>query len=158
MVLVSNIVIDNTAGTAVLSMMIGSDLVETITFQNSNNQVTFLERAELFISGKDFLDFMDQLKIFEVAILFNFNPNQFQTEPYSQTITTNTLDTGSGQWNLTVDSLGEPFIIEYSAILSTIMMMLHKRNNAKTIEFSEWITTLARLKNYQLQVRNYFSL
>lgn len=158
MVLVSNIVIDNIDETAVLTVSFDGSLVETISFDNLNNLITFNERGELFISGQDFIDLIEQIKIFEVAILFNFNPNQFQTEPYSQILSENTLDLGTGQWNLIVESLGDPFIIEYSGILSTITEMLHKRGSAKTIEFSEWIVVLSRLKNYQLQIRNYFSL
>lgn len=137
MVLISNIVIDKVSQTAVLDMTSDGSLDETITYSLIDNIVTFTERGELFISGQDFIDMIEQLKILEVAILFNFNPNQFQTEPYNQIITENTNDSDSGQWKLICSSLGDPLIIEYTAILSNITMQLHKRGSPKTILFSE---------------------
>lgn len=159
MVLLSTVVIDLGAGTAILNCQSDGSLCENITYDNSLQTITFFERGELFIPSLDYIQLSEQFKILETAIQFNFFPNPFATQPWNQVVTDNTLDIGSGQWNLTMSSMVlDPLIIEYSGILSLNQVQLHKRGNSKTIDFPEWIACLERLKAYQVQLRNYFSL
>ena len=158
MALVTSLIVDLVAETIILTCTVFGTIVEEITFENSNNQMSFKERGEVFVSGIDFMELVEQIKIFEVAILFNFSINNSQTLPYNQVITDNTLDSQASQWNLTISSVEEPWIVEYSAILSSIEVMLHKRGSEKVIEFSEWLVVLKTLKNYQVQVRDYLNL
>jgi hypothetical protein len=159
MVLLSTVTIDLGAGTAILNCQSDGSLCENITYDNSLQTITFVERGELFIPSLDYIQLSEQFKILETAIQFNFFPNQFATQPWNQVVTDNTLETGSGQWNLTMSSVVlDPLVIEYSAILSLNQVQLHKRGNPKTIEFPEWIACLERLKSYQVQLRNYFSI
>jgi hypothetical protein len=159
MVLISNIVIDLGAGTAILNSQSDGILCENITYNNSLQTITFSERGELFIYSMDYIQLSEQFKVLETAIRFNFFPNQFATQPWNQIDGNNTLDIGSGQWNLTMSSVDlDPLIIEYSGILSLSQVQLHKRGNPKTIEFPEWIACLEILKAYQVQLRNYFNL
>jgi hypothetical protein len=159
MTLVSTVVIDLGAGTAILNCQSDGSLCENIAYDNSLQQITFQERGELFIPPVDYIQLSEQFKILETAIQFNFSPNQYATQPWNQLVLNNTLDSQAGQWNITMSSVDlDPLIIEYSGILSLNQVQLHKRGNPKTIMFPEWIAVLSRLKAYQVQLKDYFSL
>lgn len=158
MALVTTIDIDLGSGTATLTCISDGNTAEVVTYNNTSQTITFAERGELTISGVDFMSLEDQFKIFETAIVFNYSPNQFTTNPFNQVLVNENQDTGTQTWNLTVFSVSDPNAIEYTANLNTLDILLHKRSPEKIIVFSEWIKTLLALSHYRLSVRNYLNL
>ena len=72
--LVTNIIIDLSAQTASLTITKDAIPIETINF--ASNQITFLERGDISISGTEFLDLLAQIEIFQTALLKNFPLNK----------------------------------------------------------------------------------
>lgn len=158
MALVNTITVDLAAKTVVLNSTSGGNLVENITYSQSVNQITFLTRPDIVISGIDFLNLTNQINIFQTAILFNFSPNINATIPFNSCDNSENHDSVNNLWGLACIYGASPRPINYSAIGSNNTVDLIARGSSKTIEFPEWLNLLNGLNHYRVSIRNFFSL
>ena len=157
MALVNTILIDLAGSTASLTTTSGGNLVETITF--ASNQMTFSLRADIIISGSDFLTFIQQVNLFQAAVIKNFTVNLITSLPFGECDITNAHDSGANTWNLILNyvALTHP-TINYLSTLSGKTVELITRSSSKTLTFPEWIYCIQQLNQYYLQIQSYFSL
>lgn len=158
MALVNVITIDLVAKTAVLTSTSAGNGVETITYTNSTNQITFSTRADIVISGADFINLIDQINIFQTAILFNFAPNAFATIPFGSCDNSEVHDIVNNNWNLACIYGASPRAINYSGLGASKTVDLLARASPKIIDFPEWIYCLYALNHYRISIRNFFSI
>jgi hypothetical protein len=156
MALISNIVIDLAAATAVLTCTDGGSSVDVLTYANSNQQVTFSSRPTLTIPAVDFINFANQIQIFQTAILFNFHANVGAILPFSQMDVSESHP--SGAWNLLITQTPGTDVCNYSATLSGSTVAMKNRPLAKTLDFPEWMVYLNGITHYAYSVKNYFNL
>lgn len=155
MALVSNIVIDLSSKTAVLTSTVSGNNVEVITYVNSLQQVTFNARPDITISQADFLSFCDQINIFQTAIIFNFNPDVFAIIPFGSCNNTENHDSVLNQWNLVCIYGATPRVCNYSFVKATSNEVLTNRASSKTLEFPEWTYFLQALNHYRLSIKGF---
>lgn len=154
MALVSNIVIDLASGTIILTATVSGVSVETITYTQSNNQVTFDARDDVIIQFSEFLPLCEQITILETAILFNYpSINVFATTPFTQMQVNELHDVG--MWNLTVTSVSNPNIVEYQGTKSSTKLEMLERADNKTLSFPEWLKFLIALNHYKLSIKGF---
>jgi hypothetical protein len=154
--LVTNIIIDLSAQTASLTITKDAIPIETINF--ASNQITFLERGDISISGTEFLDLLAQIEIFQTALLKNFPLNIFSTIPFNM-ISVQEINNSLDQiWSL-IGLYGDlPNVVEYNAISSSTTVSLAKRSPDKTIFFPEWTYLLFNLSHYRASVKAFLNL
>lgn len=152
MVLVSNINIDLTAGTAILTSTKDGNSVETLTYDNATKEITFDSRDDIIISFTEFLSFFDQVNIFQTAIVFNYN-SIINSSPFTQLIINELHD--PGMWNLTVSPHTDPNLVEYQGTKSSTKLEMLPRAGSKTITYPEWIYFLQALSHYAQSIRNF---
>lgn len=154
MALISNIVIDVAAQTAILTATVNGDSVELLTYDNTIQEVIFDARPDIIIQFSDFLSFCDQINIFETAILFNFpSINTFTTILFSQMISDE--EHVGGQWNLTVTSGADPLVVEYEGTRSSTKLNMLERSGSKSLSFPEWLYFLQALNHYRLSIKSF---
>jgi hypothetical protein len=154
MVLVSLIQVDTGSQTVTLTATVGGDSVETITFDNTTQQVTFAARSGILINFSEFLSFSDQVNIFETAILFNFSTiNSAATKPFDKIVSNEFHDIGAGNWNLTVSPLSGDDVVSYEATKSSLKLYMNTRSSDVTLSFPEWILFLQSFNHYRLSVK-----
>lgn len=154
MALVSNIVVDLVNKTIILSCSVDSNPVETITYDKATNTVTFDSRDDIIINFSDFLDFCNQVNIYQTSILFNFpSIDVFSTTPFVQIMTNELHD--PGQWNLTISAHTDPTLIEYEGTRSSQKLYMLPRAGSKTLEFPEWEYVLTQLNHYKLSIKGF---
>jgi len=154
----TTISVDLLTQTAVLSCTVGLNSIETFTYNKTNNQVTLSARPDIAITGPEFMDFCNQVNIFETAILFNYAPLISATIPFNSTNVTETQDVMNNNWNMVCIFGAPPRVNNYSANSISKIVQLFNRANAKTIDFPEWLVFLTDLNHYRLSVRNYLGL
>lgn len=157
---VSNIVIDLGAQTATLTITNASTPVETITYTNSSNTVSFASRSMINISGIDFLNYLAQFLIFQTAILNNFSANIFTTTPFTEVENVETNNVGGNSWNFYSVTSYSPTgrTVDYSALGSNQTVNINNRQFTITINFPEWVYLLGALNHYNASVKAFFSL
>lgn len=155
MVLVTNIVIDQTLGIATMSVTQSGNTVENINYTHANNQVTFGLRPDISITFTEFLDFAAQIIIFETAIIFNFNPNVFLTSPFYSANNTESHDSILNKWNLVCIYGATPRVCNYSADKASFLILLANRSGPKTLEFAEWLYWLIILDHYSKSIKGF---
>lgn len=154
MVLLSQIVVDTGAQTVVLSATVGGDSVETITFDNTTQELIFSSRPSLIINFSEFLSFSDQVNIFETAILFNFSTiNAAATKPFNKNVSTEYHNLDAGNWNFTVSTLSGDEIVSYEGTKSSLKLLMNTRSSDITLTFSEWILFLQEFNHYRLSIK-----
>lgn len=158
MALSSTITVDLLSQTSTLTCSVGLNVVETITYNKSNNQITFSSRPDITITGSEFMDFCNQVNICQTAILFNYGPLVSATIPFNSTNVTETQDIANNNWNMVCIFGAVPRVSNYSANSITKMVTLFNRASPKTIDFPEWLVFLTDLNHYRLSVRNYLGL
>lgn len=151
MTLITNITSDSTI---ILTCTVSGNSVETITYDNLTNEVTFDARDDIIISFSEFLGFCDQVNIFQTAILFK-NPsiNPFEIIPFSQLIINEIHDPGT--WNLTVTPHTDPNVVEYQGTKSSEKIEMLPRAGSKTLSFPEWQYFLLALNHYRLSIKSF---
>lgn len=154
MVLLSSIIVDTGAQTVVLTANVGVDSIETITFANSTQEVTFAARASIQINFSEFLSFADQMNIFETAILFNFSTiNAAASSPFVKQTSIEYHDVGAGNWNLSVSPLAGDDVVSYEATKSSLKFVMNTRAGDVTLTFPEWILFLQAFNHYRLSIK-----
>lgn len=153
MALLSNIVVDQSAQTAILTVTKAGNAVETITYTNSTKQVSFALRADITITLIEFLDFISQVNIFQTAILFNYNPSVFLTVPFGSCNNTETHDIALSKWTLVCIYGATPRVVNYSCNIPALTVDLVNRSGAKAIDFPEWIYFLMQLNHYRQSLK-----
>lgn len=154
---VSNIVIDLGAQTAVLTITNASNPVETITYTNSLNQISFAPRSLINISAADFLNYLSQFAIFQTAILFNF-PQYTGTTPFTFMENVETNNTGSNQWDFysVVGYSPTGRTVDYACLGSNNTANLNNRQFTITLNFPEWLYLLQALNHFQASATAFF--
>jgi hypothetical protein len=158
MSLVNTITVDLSLNELTLTSTNNSAPVETIQFSEANNTVTFGSRAAIALSSSDFMNLLNQLIIFEAAIIYNFNPGSVFMMPFNSFVSTEVNNVAQNIWTLVCNELNGPPIISYSASLSSKSVSLIARPSAITIPFSEWADIIASLKDFQASVGNYLGV
>jgi hypothetical protein len=155
MSLVSTITVDLSANTVTLNCTDSSTLVENIVFNLSANTVTFSITPGVTISDIDFDVFTAQIKVFQTAILSNFNVNQFQTSPFTKTQVIEAFVSFVAEWILQIGINSAANFISYTAAQGTSQVTFNARGTAQTLNFSEWMMVYPALNHYQVSVGNY---
>lgn len=158
MALVNTLVVDLVAKTVILTSTSSGNSVETITYNNILNQITFSSRADITITGSEFIDFVSQINILQTAILFNFSPNINATVPFGSVNNVENHDSNANTWGLTCIYGATPRVLNYAGLGSNKTVNLLARANSKTIEFTEWIRCLSALNSYRISIRNFFNI
>jgi hypothetical protein len=158
MALVNTLTVDLTANSVVLNAMVATNLVDQLTYSQSANTVTFAIRPAITISGNDFITLIEQFKLFQAAILTNFNPPQFATIPFTGVVTNETYVSFINQWELQINVGGSGNFVSNSATFSTFMVSLNNRTVSQTLNFSEWMLVLPAFIHYQTSVFNFFGV
>lgn len=152
MALISNIVISLEDGTAVLAVTRSGDVVETISYENIGQTVTFASRDDITITSSEFIDLCNQVNILQTAILFNYLVNQLATTPFSvvSCIERNAITT----WDFTFSlvDIPDPNVADYSDVIADSQVFLAGRHGNKILQFPEWIYFLQSLTHYRKSV------
>lgn len=149
MALLSNIAVNETGGICVLTVTKYGNAVETITYTDSANQISFAARLNINISVIEFLDYVSQINIFQAAILLKHNPNVFLTVPFGSCNNTEDHNVILNKWDLVSIYGLPPRVCNYSCDIASLTVDLANRANSKTIDFPEWIYWLGKLNHYK---------
>ena len=154
MALVTTIVIDLLNSTGVLTVKDGVNFVETVTY--SVNSITFSSRPLISISVSDFLNLLNQINIFQTALIYNFSPviqylNSGSNCKEINDINLNTLD-------LTCTYGNTPDAVNYTGTKSTQLIKLQNRANPKTLTYQYWIDLLSYLIHYSKSIKLFMNV
>lgn len=155
MVLVITITVDLAAKTVILNSTSSGNLVENITYSQALNQVTFATRPDILISISDYMSLINQINIFQTAILFNFIPSVIATTPFGSCENLENHDSIANTWGLACIYGASPRVINYSCSGSTKLVDLIALGSSKTIEFPEWLYLLPALNHYKFSLTNF---
>lgn len=158
MALVNTLTVDLSANTVTLTSTYLGNNVEVLTYSQSANTVVFSSRSSITVSGIDFLNFIAQIKLFQAAILLNFNANQFQTSPYTGVNINEVYVSFINQWECQISIASAANFINHSASLGTQLVTLGNRSSQQILNFSEWIVVLSALNHYDISIKNYFGI
>jgi hypothetical protein len=146
MALLYLITVDLLNSTEILNSSVDSSLVENITYDNFGKSITFDARENIIINLVEFIDFVNQVNIFQTSISFNYKPSTSLVFPFSQIIINELNDITN--WNLVVAAHTDPNIVDYEYTKSSSKMNMNPRASNKTISFSEWLYFLTSLNHY----------
>jgi len=157
---VNNIVIDLVAGTAVLTITNSGNTVDIVTYTNSSNNLHFVNRPLINISGIDFLNMISQFFIFQQAILTNFSANIFSSSPFTEVQNVEINNISGNSWDFYSVNAYIPTgrTVDYSALSSNSTVNIKNRQFSITINFSEWVYLLQVLNHYNASLKYFFSL
>jgi hypothetical protein len=157
---VNNIVIDLVGRIATLTITNAGNPVDTITYTDSTQILSFANRSLINISGADFINYLLQFAVFQQAILYNFSPNINTTIPYTMTQFVENNNTGNSSWDFYGVCGYAPLgrVVDYSAMSSNSTVNVKNRQFTLTALFTEWLNLLTSLLHYQLSVRAFLHL
>jgi hypothetical protein len=160
MVLVNTLVVDLSGQTVTLTVTSAGSPVETITYTFSSNTLQFASRSLINISGTDFLTLMQQINLFQTAIIFNFNVNVITSTPFTEVQNIEDNITGTNQWEFYSVTGYSPTgrTLDYTALGSNATVNLNNRQFAVTVNFPEWTLMLQALNHFKGSVQQFLNI
>jgi hypothetical protein len=155
MSLVNTSIVDLGAGTVTFSSISSPTTVENIVFTASSNQITFGIIPGITLDPDDFYTLLNQLTIFQTAIIYNFTLGTVFNNPFNSFVSNEHYISFTNSWSLTCNEVSGPAIVEYYASQSSNNIAISARSGAITIPFSEWVDLLASLKHYQTSLSTF---
>jgi hypothetical protein len=154
MALVNLIEINLTSNTASLTSTYLSNVVETIAYTQSSNNISFAPRSEISISGADFNVLVSQVNILATAIIANFNPPVTNTTPFNSFNSSEVFISFTNSQSLICNENGGSDIVSYYGTQSTGIVSLLNRPSTITIPLTEWIMLITSLNHYNNDIIN----
>lgn len=158
MSLVNTILVDLSAGQVTLASTESGVAVETIQYSMSTGEITISARTAITISGTDFMTLLNQIVIFQTAIIYNFTPTTIYIVPFNSWVCNESYISFTNAWTLVCNENGGSQFIDYYGTQSNGNVELITRAANLTIPFSEWVQLLVNLKHYQVSLSNFFGI
>jgi hypothetical protein len=158
MSLVNTNVVDLAGGTVTFDSLSGVTAVENITYDQSSNNIVFSIIPGISLSGTDFITLLNQITIFQTAIVYNFSPGSAFITPFTSFVSNEHYISFTNAWSLTCNESSGPSIISYYGTQSNSQIDISERANPITIPFSEWVVLLASLNHYRQSITAFFGI
>lgn len=157
MAITSQYTIDTVGGTATaLFQLNGSTLIDQPVYTASSNQVAFPGSiGSVTLLPTDFQTLLNAYVIYNQAIITNFNPSQFTTEPFSS-ITQITSDSGS----VLVSEFmpGSVPLANYTCTYPGGSVVITIRALAKTLSYAQFLYFLYCMANFKLMAKKAYNI
>jgi tricorn protease-like protein len=157
MSLVNIVTVDLSGNTIRLVSHSGATLVEQITYSQSTKQITFAITPRISLNLVDFNNLINQIVIFQTAIVYNFSPGSSFVTPFNSFVSKENYIPISNSWTLQCNEMAAPIIVSYTGSHSLLNIALAARASAIQIPFSEWVMLLASQKHYESSINTFFS-
>lgn len=156
MAITSTITIDASGNIVGAVSLNGSTLIDTITYTNLNQQVSFVTHLAITLSSSDFITLINFYLAFNAGIIASLiSPNQHQFVPFTSVDVVQAND-GISQLSFTLTSGSSLF--DYTATYPAGTVNVARRNSAVTLSYAQWLYALYILANYKLFVLNAYKL
>lgn len=158
MSLVNLITVDLSANTCTLNCTASATLVDNLSYTQSSNTVTFGITPGISLTGQDFVTFVEQMKIFQTAILTNFQPPQFLTQPFTEVKIDEHYISFINSWSMVINIGGASAFVSDICDHATGHVALNARAAPQILNFSEWVMVLAEFSHYEVSIRNFLGI
>lgn len=148
MALNTNIVIDQVAGTATGTVIVGGTTIENIVFTNSSNTITLSPHVIDAIAITDFLNLLTFYIVYNSAIIQAFFPvSSFTFTPFTK-VTTNLQDDGIN--TLEFDYTATNRIFQFTGTYPNGTVSIAARANIGNLSYAQYLDFLYQIANFKL--------